>query len=528
MKVSRAMRLSWLQLWRSMDEDGSNLLDYQEFVAGCELTDDLWSWRVLLVFDRSNAMEMAFRMCTRRGATCEPQNAVLDEKDIRIIVEHRQLQALALAPRSSRPRFTRPCELADVKRPLRIACKHAPERPDKRASDIPRARGALQTISTQREDTAGEAWKEYPGKPTVLWDEARDKTRMGRLKATGTVAKALHRMQLLLNGAEVSRIPGRNTTTVVKTTSSRALQTLKRATRIVAVARNASDALVPVKKEPRSERDLNIVKKSSDSSPSGGGRESGSSTDEALQLLGEEESSASTDTPGETPTIAESKTRVVVRENERQPWVVTEKFYAHVATAAARLEAKKNAEKGYDFSADFPKLWCQRRMHGNLGDTDTLSRQQRKTNASRRTAATYLRFIALWQARHTYTRFSRLDMAFRRWRLYTCDAAAEQLSVSTSSKKARDFRSSEGIAPNRTNNADVAGVPRHRQSVKEIWEAAGGMSREQNLHEIIMMKARSDRLLSWEVCEAFESEMVERVNQRQVENNVPMLPMPFC
>ena len=43
----------------------------------------------LLVFDRSNAMEVAFRMCSRRGATCEPQNAVLDEKDIRTIVEHR-------------------------------------------------------------------------------------------------------------------------------------------------------------------------------------------------------------------------------------------------------------------------------------------------------------------------------------------------------------------------------------------------------------------------------------------------------
>ena len=43
----------------------------------------------LLVFDRANAMEVAFRMCSRRGATCDPENAVLDEKDIRSIVEHR-------------------------------------------------------------------------------------------------------------------------------------------------------------------------------------------------------------------------------------------------------------------------------------------------------------------------------------------------------------------------------------------------------------------------------------------------------
>lgn len=113
-------------------------------------------------------------------------------------------------------------------------------------------------------------------------------------------------------------------------------------------------------------------------------------------------------------------------------------------------------------------------------------------------------------------------MAFRRWRLYTCDVAAEQLDFSTSSKRVRDH-ASEGIGP----GADAA-APRHKQSVKEIWEAAGGVSREQNLHEIIMMKARADRPLPWELCEEYETEMVERVNRRQVENNVPILPMPFC
>ncbi|CAN0486498.1 unnamed protein product, partial [Ectocarpus sp. 8 AP-2014] len=32
MKVSPDMRLSWLQRWQSMDEDGSNLLDHTEFL----------------------------------------------------------------------------------------------------------------------------------------------------------------------------------------------------------------------------------------------------------------------------------------------------------------------------------------------------------------------------------------------------------------------------------------------------------------------------------------------------------------
>lgn len=53
MKVSRAMRLSWLKLWQSMDKDGSNLLDYQEFVAACGLTDGLWSWRVFNLLDKN-------------------------------------------------------------------------------------------------------------------------------------------------------------------------------------------------------------------------------------------------------------------------------------------------------------------------------------------------------------------------------------------------------------------------------------------------------------------------------------------
>ena len=53
MKVSRTMRLSWLQLWQSMDEDSSNLLDYQEFVAGCGLKDGLWSRRVFNLLDKN-------------------------------------------------------------------------------------------------------------------------------------------------------------------------------------------------------------------------------------------------------------------------------------------------------------------------------------------------------------------------------------------------------------------------------------------------------------------------------------------
>lgn len=52
MKVSKDMRLSWLQHWHSMDDDGSNLLDYTEFVQGCGLHDNMWSWRMFSMLDK--------------------------------------------------------------------------------------------------------------------------------------------------------------------------------------------------------------------------------------------------------------------------------------------------------------------------------------------------------------------------------------------------------------------------------------------------------------------------------------------
>ena len=127
--------------------------------------------------------------------------------------------------------------------------------------------------------------------------------------------------------------------------SSRVLHALKRATKIAAGARIASD--LPIKRPPP-ERALDIANSQSQggySSPRGGGGESGS-TDEVF--LGDEDDSSalmSVEAPRETPTVAESKTRVT-GGNERQPWVVVEQFYAHLAVAAARLEAKHTSEKG--------------------------------------------------------------------------------------------------------------------------------------------------------------------------------------
>lgn len=68
-------------------------------------------------------------------------------------------------------------------------------------------------------------------------------------------------------------------------------------------------------------------------------------------------------------------------------------------------------------------------------------------------------------------------------------------------------------------------VRRHNQSLREMWETTGG---EHRLHDIVINKARADRPLPWELCETYEREMVQRIDRRQAENNVPILPFPIC
>lgn len=64
MKVSPDMRLSWLQRWQSMDDDDSNLLDYNEFIHGCGLHDNMWSWRMFNLLDKN----FVGKLRTSRGA----------------------------------------------------------------------------------------------------------------------------------------------------------------------------------------------------------------------------------------------------------------------------------------------------------------------------------------------------------------------------------------------------------------------------------------------------------------------------
>lgn len=117
----------------------------------------------------------------------------------------------------------------------------------------------------------------------------------------------------------------------------------------------------------------------------------------------------------------------------------------------------------------------------------------------------------------------KLATAFERWRLNTCDAAMDGLSgsLSTLSRGGTAGAGDFGFTAD-----DVAHVPRHNQSLKEMWENSGGEDRR--LHDIVLNKARADRPLPWELCETYEREMVERIDRRQAEDNIPILPFPIC
>lgn len=74
-----------------------------------------------------------------------------------------------------------------------------------------------------------------------------------------------------------------------------------------------------------------------------------------------------------------------------------------------------------------------------------------------------------------------------------------------------------------------------------MWETGGGggggdgggggkdgEGDQDRLYSIIMNKERADRPLPWELCEMYEREMVERIDRRQAENNVPIIPLSIC
>ncbi|CAM9303601.1 unnamed protein product [Ectocarpus fasciculatus] len=558
MKVSPDMRLSWLQRWQSMDEDGSNLLDYTELLQACGLRDNMWSWRMFNLLDK-NFVEVTFRMCSRRGSTWDPDKSVLDEKDIRLFVEerysahHRYDDGLKEGLTSARDRWARSMSPAEFASSVQIAGKRATKHLAASARDMSQSGGAIRQLSARKmADTRDWLKVESEMLTGAAKGAARDLEKFGRLKATATVAVAVNRMRRFIRASFVSTSPhqrpdretarntGKRAGEAAKVGGEKALAALRRSFVAITAARYFSEA----GKDPaRGELGRHDQQLATSANLEGGVRNFADGGDG--MLLGEDEDSEDSQraredyenevvaTAAEKPwdILTDAKAKAEVKAFQERHWAVTEKFYANLVTATERLEAKRTQEKGYDFSADFPKLWCAANMRGSQGEREIQYRRKRRSSASKKAANVYFRFITLWQASWTYLSClqvagddsgrSKLATAFNRWRLNTCDAIMDDLSGSVSTLSRGGTGASE-------ENSTYA--PRHIPSLKEMWEsaAAAGEGEGSHLHAIIMRKAHADRRLPRELCEAYEREMVERIDRRQAENNVPIVPMPIC
>eukprot|EP00752_Nemacystus_decipiens_P007285 g6519.t1 len=463
--------------------------------------------------------------------------------------------------------------LGESKRAMELSVRSAGKQASQRLADS--ARGVshggsmILQMSARKMDKTRDVLKNESQRLTVVArDAAKGMGKVGRLKVTATVSVAIHRMRALAEAAKQEReataqqaptlsnasaaslvctlprhLPyaetGKRSSEAAKVGGGRALAALKRAVRVIAAARYFSEAGKRSQgfHQEREAGATNSARRSVKECEGGerddehedvqiGESVHSEGSDSARDQLNkeggeEEEEEEEAGNPWETLTGAKAKAKVKLFQERH--WAVTEIFYSNLAAATERLESTRTQERGYDFSADFPRVWCEAHMRGSQGERKTKYRRKRLSSATKRAANVYLRFVYAWQGSGDDSGRSKLTAAFQRWRLNTCDAAVDGLSGSLST-------------PSRGGTATTAGeldfaaeefthVPRHTQSLEEMWEASGGESR---LHDIVISKARGDRPLPWELCETYEREMIERIDRRQAENNVPILPFAIC
>ncbi|CAM9199147.1 unnamed protein product [Ectocarpus sp. 12 AP-2014] len=437
---------------------------------------------------------------------------------------------------SARTRWARSMSPAELSSSVKIASKRATTHLAESARDISQSGGAIRQLSARKMADTRDWLKVESGMLTeAAKGAARDLETVGRLKATDTVAVAVNRMRALVEAArqqpdgEMARNTGKRVGEAAKVGGEKALAALRRSFVAITAARYFSEV-----GKDAARGGLRRHDQQRPTSANLGGDPNVADSGHGM-LLGEDEDredsqGAREDDESEVPATAvenpwdiltDAKAKAEVKVFQERHWAVTEKFYANLVTASERLEEKRTKEKGYDFSADFPKLWCAANMRGSQGQREIQYRRKRRSSASKKAANVYLRFITLWQMASDDSGRSKLSKAFNRWRLNTCDAAVDDLSGGLSTLSRGGTVASEESSTY---------APRHMPSLKEMWEsaAAAGEGEGTHLHAIIMRKAQTDRPLPRELCEAYEREMVERIDRRQAENNIPIVPMPIC
>ncbi|CAB1102563.1 unnamed protein product [Ectocarpus sp. CCAP 1310/34] len=681
MKVSSDMRLSWLQRWQSMDEDGSNLLDYTEFLQACGLRDNIWSWRMFNLLDKnfvgvmeaylgargfvtavnrrvaaaaqrqfqtmalaaaSKKMQVLNGMSSIGNTTAKKIRRVASESSIgrhlnsggnerptvakpgdvvmkrlklwttatsavdserplttrvervratlRRVVSDSDLGNIGKSERSAkfgesltgaRARWARSMSPAELSSSVKTASKRATKHLAESARDISQSGGAIRQLSARKmADTRGWLKVESEMLTEAAKGAARDLEKFGRLKAIATVAVARP-------DDETARKTGKRVGEAAKVGGEKALAALRRSFVAITAVRYFSEAVKDAARGGLRRQDQQRP-----TSANLGGDPDVADSGYGMLLGGDEDSEdsqrAREDDESEVPATAEeklwdiltdAKAKAEVKVFQERHWAATEKFYENLVTATERLEEKKTKEKGkysilngivgkkqflnvtpclplrsgyekrYDFSADFPKLWCVATMRDSQGERKIQYRRKRRSSASKKAANVFMCLgldvnrqrkreqSTVWQVLASIQNNklvlqqhqeagddsgrSKLAKAFNRWRLNTCDAAVDDLSGSLSTLSKGGRAASEESSTN---------APRHIPSLMEMWEsaAAAGEGEGTHLHAIIMKKVQADRPLPRELCEAYEREMVERIDRRQAENNVPIVPMPIC
>lgn len=64
------------------------------------------------------------------------------------------------------------------------------------------------------------------------------------------------------------------------------------------------------------------------------------------------------------------------------------------------------------------------------------------------------------------------------------------------------------------------------QSMVDMLMTTSGAATQISLHDLVLAKEQNDRPLPSELCDVYAQEMIEMINRRQAQNNVPLI-LPF-
>lgn len=161
---------------------------------------------------------------------------------------------------------------------------------------------------------------------------------------SASVRRLISPLPQQLPDATTTRNTGRRVTKEAKAVGERALEALQRAVRLIAISKYMSNAPARLRQGKQSEEaarglGTSLLGQGEEHLP---GREAdyrreGDMLEHVDGLVDEKES---------REVLTGAKAKAMANQEKERHWAMTEQFYAHLATAAQRLEAKKTTDRG--------------------------------------------------------------------------------------------------------------------------------------------------------------------------------------